>query len=84
MGQKTLVYAPEVKVVIQPRQHKGEELDISSDIIDGFVTRDIDAVSHGSITLNNRRGRYTNGLIRLSGWIESLFSLRRMGRGISS
>ena len=61
MSEKTLVYAPEVQVIVQPRQHPGEELDISSDVISGSVSRSIDSVSHGSIVLNNRRGRYTGG-----------------------
>lgn len=61
--RKTLVYAPEVRVLTYGRD--GVTRDLSKDVVRGSVTRRVDAASNASLTLNNKRNRYTGKLSRM-------------------
>ena len=61
--RRTLVYAPEVRVLTYGRD--GVTRDLSKDVVRGSVTRRIDAASTASLTLNNTRNRYTGKLSRM-------------------
>lgn len=62
-GIKTLLYSPEVKIVIHTWD--GKTYDVSRDIVRGSVTRRIDAVSTLDFTLTNKRNRYTGKISRM-------------------
>lgn len=62
-SRKTLVYAPEVRVLTYGRD--GVTRDLSKDVVRGSVTRRVDAASNASLTLNNKRNRYTGKLSRM-------------------
>ena len=61
--RRTLVYAPEVRVLTYGRD--GVTRDLSKDVVRGSVTRRVNAVSSASLTLNNKRNRYTAKLSRM-------------------
>lgn len=61
-GVKTLVYAPQVRIVISTGS---KEIDISRDVIRGKVTRDVNAVSLAEFTINNKGRKYTGILKRM-------------------
>ena len=61
--RRTLVYAPEVRVLTYGRD--GVTRDLSKDVVRGSVTRRVNSVSSASLTLNNKRNRYTAKLSRM-------------------
>jgi hypothetical protein len=52
------VYSPEVMAFVL--NWRGEIIDLSSDIISGSVQRNLDAVSHAELILQNPKHKYTN------------------------
>lgn len=58
---KTLVYSPDVRAVVLSR---GEEIDLSPDLVRGVLQREGEGVSFFSAVLANKGLRYTNRLQR--------------------
>lgn len=56
------VYVPKVEAFIRcDGDGSGRIIDVSEDIVDGSVTRRVDAMSTTTLTLQNKFGRYTGG-----------------------
>jgi len=56
------VYVPKVEVFVRcDGDGSGRIVDLTEDIVDGSVTRNVDAMSTAMITVQNKFGRYTGG-----------------------
>jgi hypothetical protein len=56
------VYTPKVEAFVRcDGDGSGRIVDLTEDIVDGQVTRQVDAMSTASLTLQNKFGRYTGG-----------------------
>jgi hypothetical protein len=61
---KRFVYAPKVEafVKLDDAERKWRTVDLTDDIISGSVTRRLNALSEATITLQNKAGKYTEGI----------------------
>ena len=62
MTNSTLVYSPEVRVIIQS---DGIDHDISGDIVSGNITRRLDTTSSVNILVANKELKYNNMFKRM-------------------
>lgn len=62
MQQKTLVYSPDIRVIIES---DGVQHDISGDVISATINRRLDTTSDVSLMLSNKNLRYNNKFKRM-------------------